>query len=218
MKKSIILGILGLAAGVASTFGQGAVFLDNYQFSTYNPVTLSPALGGGLAPAGYTVQLWVDPTANANITGSVAADPTGVALPSALNAAFVAASGAGSTAAMATSAGGLAGYYEASASYLIQASGATQNSYTIMVVAFNGATYATSANRGHSAALYLADANVSTPFGGDIGLGFPVGTGPTIAGGAVPMITVFQAVPEPTTMALGGLGLAALLVARRKKA
>ena len=30
--------------------------------------------------------------------------------------------------------------------------------------------------------------------------------------------SVFQTVPEPTTMALGGLGLAAFLVARRKKA
>jgi len=200
MKKSIILGILGLTTAAVTSYGQGVVFLDNYLVSSTALVSYSAALGGGLLPAGFTAGIYYDPTANANITGSISADPTGTADPTTLGA-LVAATGPGSTAAFIGS-----GAFYASASFLIQPGAATpaQSSYTLMLVAYNGATYGTSTIRGHSTALYVQDAAPSTPYGGDLGQAFSAFS--------------VTSVPEPTTMALGGLGLAALLVARRKKA
>lgn len=205
MKKSLVLAILGLATAAVTSYGQGAIFLDNYVFSTYNPVVLSPALGGGMAPIGWNVGLYYDPTANQNITGAIGADPDGTAIPTSLNAAFVLATGPGSTAAI-----NPAGYFVATASFLIQPGALTpaQGFYTIMVVAYNGANYASSTDRGHSAALYIQDAAPNISDGADIGTLFP---------SSATMITV-NPVPEPTTLALGGLGGLAMLLMRRKKA
>lgn len=202
MKKSLILGILGLAVGAVSSYGQGVVFLDNYLVSAGAIVSYGASLGGGPLPSGFTAGIYYDPTANANITGSVAADPTGTADPSTLNAALVAATGSGSTAPFIGS-----GYFYAGASFLVQPGAATpaQSSYTFMIVAYNGATYDTSTIRGHSTAFYLQDAAPDVVFGGDLGQAFSA-------------FAVSSVVPEPTTIALGGLGLAALLIARRKKA
>ena len=52
---------------------------------------------------------------------------------------------------------------------------------------------------------------------GNVGTAFPTHTGDLETDGGFQVLNVVG-VPEPTTMALGGLGLAALLVARRKKA
>lgn len=202
MKKSLVLGILGLAAAAVTGYGQGCIFLDNYISSTYNPVCLTAWNGGGLAPAGFTVGLYYDPTANANIVGSVLADPTGVADPTSLNAALVAATGPGSTASIFTP-----GYFCATTSFLIQPSAAVpaQSSYTIMIVMYNGSSYYTSTIRGHSAPVYVQDAAPSVAMGGDIGYAFPANT---------PMIGF---VPEPTTLALAGLGGLGMLFALRRK-
>ena len=202
MKKSLVLGILGLAAAAVSSYSQGNIYLDNYFSSTYNPVYLSGEFGGGLAPVGYKVGLYYDPIANANIVGSVAADPTGMAYPPSLNAAFVAATGSGSTASIFTP-----GYFWAATSFNIQPSAATpaQSSYTIMIVMYNGSSYDTSTVRGHSAPVYVQDAAPTVPMGGDIGYAFPANT---------PMIGF---VPEPTTLALAGLGGLGLLLMRRKQ-
>ena len=77
-----------------------------------------------------------------------------------------------------------------------------------MLVAYNGASYATSTIRGHSQAFTMT-ISISTAFA--------THTGDLETDGGFQVLNV-SAVPEPTTMALGGLGLAALLVARRKKA
>lgn len=213
MKKSLVLGFLGLAAGAVSSYGQGAIFLDNYLLSTDNPVYEHTFLGTFLLPAGYTVGLYYDPTANQNIAAAVnaaeAADPFEESDPHSLNAALVAATGPGSTAPI-YSMPALAGYFSASSSFLIQP-GATvpaQSSYTIMLVAYNGATYDTSIFRGYSAAVYIQDAAPSIAQGGDIGEAFPANT---------PLFTIFVT-PEPGTLALAGLGGLALWLMRRKKA
>jgi len=203
MKKSLILGILGLAAVVASSYGQGVIWLDNYGSS--GPVL--HAVGGvALLPTGYNIGLYYGP-ANVNAVGSVAADLTGYADPTTQYAGFNLATGTGSTA---PSIG--VGFFSASAAFLIQPLAGTvsvpYNSYTMELVAYNGATYATSTIRGHSAAVYWQDAAPSTPNGADTGFAFAAG---------VPMFSV-SPVPEPTTLALGALGGLGLLLFRRKKA
>jgi len=205
MKKSLVIGILGLAVGAVSSYGQGNLYLDNYFSSTYNGIFEAVILGGGLVPTTFTAGIYYDTTANQNITGSVAADPTGTALPGSLNAALVLATGTGSTAPFV-----VPGYFAAPAAFNIQPGSLTpaQGSYTLMVVAYNGATYATSTIRGHSAAVYWQDAAPSTPNGADTGFAFAAG---------VPMFSV-SPVPEPTTLALGALGGLGLLLFRRKKA
>ena len=205
MKKSLVLGILGLAAGAVSSYGQGNIYLDNYLSSTYNPIYLGAGLGGSLAPVGFTVGLYYDHTANQDITGSIAFDPTGYALPSQLNPALTVATGPGSTAPIV-----LPGYFMATTSFLIQPSAAVpaQSSYTIMLVAYNGGSPDTSTIRLHSVAVYIQDAAPSVAFGADIGYAFPAG---------VPMFTGALPIPEPGTLALAGLGGLGMLFALRRK-
>jgi hypothetical protein len=205
MKKSLVLGILSLATAAVTSYGQGAIYLDNYVSDTYNQVYLSAALGGGLVPSGYTAGIYYDPTAGVNLTGLIGADPSGTAIPTSLNAALVLATGSGSTAPFIGS-----GFFTAGASFGIQPGALTpaQGSYTIMVVAYNGSSYATSTIRGHSAAVYFQDASPLILGGGDVGNYFPAST---------PMFSV-ASVPEPTTLALGTLGGLGLLLFRRKQA
>lgn len=207
MKKSLVIGILGLAVGAVSSYGQGAIFLDNYLSGTYNGIFQAVTLGGGLVPVGWTAGLYYNPAANQDIRGSIAADPTGTADPGSLNPLLVLATGPGSTAPF-----NPAGYFSSGDSFTIQPLAGTvavpQNSYSLMLVAYNGASYSNSMIRGHSAAVYIQDAAPSVPNGADLGTFFPAG---------VPMFSVSE-VPEPTTMALAGLGGLSLLLFRRKKA
>jgi hypothetical protein len=119
---------------------------------------------------------------------------------------FVAGWNLGSTATFATG-GATPGYIEGPDLDLTagQLSGAT--TIYAEIIAFNGTAWNTgSTYQGHSASFAV-----------------PVATGLNLPSGdqldaMAPFNVYLVAVPEPTTMALGGLGLAALLVARRKKA
>lgn len=203
MKKSLAIGILGLAVGAISSYGQGNIFLDNYISSTYNGIFEAVTLGGGLAPLGFTAQVYYDPTADQNIVSTTSSDPTGIADPTTLGS-YVAATGTGSTAPFV-----VPGYFAAAAAFNIQPGSLTppQASYTIMLVAYNGSSYDTSTIRGHSAPVYWLDAAPDVPNGADTGFAFAAG---------VPIFTV-DPVPEPTTMALGALGGLGLLLFRRKQ-
>lgn len=200
MKRSFVLGILGLATAAVTSYGQGVIWLDNYQSSGPQVYFGSP-LGGGLLPAGFTAGLYYDPTPNENIIGSIALDPLGWAIPTSLNPALVLATGLGSTAPFIGY-----GYFTAGAPFLIQPDPATppQSSYTIMLVWYNGADYASSTIRGHSYPVYIQDTDPSEPLGADIGNFFPSGF-------------IVYPIPEPTTLALTGLGCLALWLMRRKK-
>jgi hypothetical protein len=79
MKKSLIVSLLGIVATVATSYGQGSVWFDNYNNANVNgpggygsPIYLDSAFwpAGTLAPAGVTVDLYyalgtvTDPGAN----------------------------------------------------------------------------------------------------------------------------------------------------------
>jgi hypothetical protein len=223
MKKSLVLGILGLATAAVTSYGQGAVFLDNYFQSTFNPILVQNGLFSHEfipIPAGWTVGLYYDPTPNQNIVAAVnaaeAADPMGVADPHSLNAALVAATGPGSTAPILSD---FPGYFQASSSFMIQPGATTpaQASYTIVVVAYNGSSYmaGNTAMRGYSQAVFIQDAFPSIADGtADIGNFFPKGSSYTET---APMFEIWI-VPEPDTLALAGLGGLSLWLLRRKKA
>ena len=201
MKKSIVLAIVGLAAGMAtSSYGQGAIKLDNY--NTYGPnVTYGAgsdgALGAGVNPS-YTMGLYYF-NASGNNTGFINFDPTGIANPTNLGSLFLG-TGAGSTAAFGF--GGMPGQALAGAAWAVPGS-LGGDLWTFMIVAYNGASYATATDRGHSAAFNLTTSAASNPTTVQIGSGMAA-------------FSVF-AVPEPTTLALAALGGLSLLLFRRKQ-
>jgi hypothetical protein len=207
MKKTIVLAMVGLASAVAtSSYGQSVILLNNYTSSgpyvNYGAGS-DGALGTGVTSA-YKMGLYY---ALGNITGSVAADPTGIAIPSTLGA-LILGSGSGSTATFQTSAFGTLGAAVAGSVYNVPGtSGNGGETITLEIIAYEGASYAAATERGHSAAFTLVTSANSSP------------TPVTITPG-MPGFSVFavSAIPEPTTLALGGLGLAALILARRKQA
>jgi len=208
MKKAIVLAIVGLAAGVASSYGQGAIILDNY--NTYGPNITYGAGSDGTAGVGvgtaYTMGVYYWNAAGNNVGGTLA-DPTGKADPTTLGS-YLLGSGNGSTAPFAgVAVSGIAGQALAGATFNIPGSDPNGGQvWTFMIVAYEGANYASALYRGHSGAFVLTTAG-------------QLSTTPTKIGTAMPGFQVFQnVVPEPTTMALGGLGLASLLLFRRKQA
>jgi len=199
MKKTLILGLLGVALSSASSFGQGAILLDNYNTGGPN-ITYGAGSGGTVGAglgAGWTVGLYYAP---GTVLGAVAGNdvPGG---------SFVLGSGAGSTAALFTSSFSTAGQFLAPGAFLIDPVGAAGATYTLQLVAYNGANYASSTIRGHSAAFTITTSASSSPT--------PNPVGSFMQGFSVTPVAV---VPEPTTLALAGLGGLALLVSRRRKA
>jgi len=201
MKKSILLAAIGLVASVSSTFGLGYILLDNYASSgpmvTYGPGGLNP-VGTGLG-AGWTAGFYY---ALGNVTGSIAADPSGYADPTTLGGGLVLGTGPGSTAAFGFPFA--PGYFSAPQGFQIADN--PGDTITVMVVAYDGASYATSLDRGHSVAFTMPLGAVTTPP--------PVNA----VGFFMPGFSIITPVPEPATLALGGLGLASLLFFRRKQA
>ena len=202
MKKKWLFSIVGITA--LSAFGQGAIRLDNY--NTYGPyVTYGAgadgALGAGLTSA-YTMGLYYW-NALGNYVASTAADSSEIAIPSTLGN-YVLGTGLGSTAAF-----GYAGQNGAAFSgptwiVPIAPSPTGGATITLIIVAYEGASYDTAAYRCHSAAFTLVTSDTSSPS--------TISTGTAMPG--------FSAVwiPEPSTLAFAGLGGAAWLLFRRRRA
>ena len=192
--------------------GQGVIKLDNYD--SYGPnVTYGQtgipangtsgalgAQGAAVAPGSWTVGVYF-------VSGTVAvgADPSGTADPSTLSGGLVLGTGAGSTTPLAgAAANNTPGQFIGNAWRIPGSSPTGGQTYTLEIVAYSGADYASSSFRGHSAAFQVVtSANTAIQ--------------PNITGSSMPAFSVFS-VPEPSVLALSSIGAAALMLVRRKKA
>jgi hypothetical protein len=191
MKKTIVASVMGViasAAMVGSSYGQGQI-----QFLSYGLNTDAIVTRGGvpvLGSDGYMAALYF---ALGTVSEPSASDPTGV--PSVLQLV------AGSTTPFFNAP--LAGYFQGSA---VTIPGFTSGLVTFEVVAWTGGnSYGDPANtfRGHSS-VFQSDQVVA--------LGLPVKE----FGAGLQVFSV-NVVPEPSTIALIGLGTGALLFFRRRK-
>ena len=191
MKKVLVATILGLAT-VASTFAQGKINLESY-LSALNPIVTQGSLmpTPGTPVDGYQVGFYF-------AVGNVATGSDGSAnnaIISSFAPLLSLATGTGSAAT--TGAGG----YLISSGNDYTFAGLASGPATIIVVAWTGgATYDTASIRGHSAAFQITP----TQFGPGALVGNSMGS------------FVVNPVPEPSTFALAGLGLAGLLIFRRR--
>lgn len=187
MKKTLVAAIIGLAA-TASVMAQGRIALDTYNASPYPAITYGANSGG---PLNSTVNGGYTVGIYYSLTAATFNDPSGVGTP---GGTFLLGTTANSTTPVV--AGGL---FAATGDFTVP--GWTSGSVFVVVIAYNGLDYASSSVRGHSAVFSVTPAintDAAPKFGG-MG-GFQV-----------------IGVPEPSTFALAGLGLAGLLIFRRRK-
>jgi len=208
MKKSILLGVIGLAACAATSYGQGFVILDNYN-ATGGLVTYGPSvpangvsgadgvLGTGLL-SGWTVGLYY-------VLGTPAiSDPPSSGIPNGALTLGTGGATSGATVAVYDTTG-IPGQFFSSYNYQVPG-GAVGGPVTLELIAYDtaGGNYASALYRGHSAPFVVTM---------QAGLAIP----PTAQVGPAFSTFGITQVPEPTTLALGGLGGLALLLMRRKQ-
>jgi len=202
---------MGLAAGAATTYGQGYITLDNYdtngsqapQLVTYGanvPANgVSGAVGSGGLSSAWTAGLYFVGGTSGLVEGA------GNGIPSAT---LALGTGAGSTVPFTLqNAFGTAGAFASIGSWNSGSIANTTLTLEIVVYPTAAGSYANAAFRGHSAAFSMSTVTASSSTQALVN--DAVGFGP---------FTV-TAVPEPTTLALAGLGgLASLVALRRKQA
>jgi hypothetical protein len=198
MKKSIFIAVLGLAAGVASSYGQGYVIFSSYAANGGAGALTSFWQGGAALPVGYTAQLYyalgtVSDPVNQSSQASITSPITGLTLLAGSSTAYDNSGGA-------VGAPGL-GYFDNGVLMI--------PNYVSGPITFE--ILATGPNDiGRSGA--FTDSGIATSASA------PAPTiGDTTLGG-FPSFVVAP-VPEPTTLVLAGLGgLASLVMLRRKTA
>jgi hypothetical protein len=195
MKKTLVLSILGLTVAAVSSYGQGATAFDTYDANGGAGIITTfgdgPSVGAGLDDT-FTGELLYSTTA---FTDSATTSPATAALP--LNPLL----SVGSTGTFATGA--------ASAGYVIGPNFNFTGTGTTLyaeIAAFNGASYGVAgAFSGHSAEFQITLVTGTT---------FPSADQ---LDGMAPFSAYLVPTPEPTTLALGGLGALSLLAFRRRK-
>jgi len=189
MKRAILSAILGVAslAMSVSSYAQGHIAFDNYNSSPYMPVKYN---GGDATSANIHLDLlyFIGATANA---GSLTSLNQSIALNPTKADSF-----------------GNHGYIDGVA---LDIPGYTSGPVTFMIRAWDvttGADYASATAKGQSALWQEASlATGQSPANFFAGLSGPNGSA---------LLNV-NAVPEPSTFALGGIASAALLIFRRRK-
>jgi len=203
MKKSIILTILGLGAATVASYGQGSIAFNTYTAASlagiYTAYGNGPSTGTGIGSTFTGELLWstTNPGDAATTAATASAPLSGVwNVGGAFNAAG---SGTGTFATGAATPGYITGQN-------LDIAAAVGQALFFEVVAFNGTGWNVgSTYQGHSAS-----------FAGTLVTGTTLPSPDQID--AMAPFSVFQTVPEPMTMALGGLGMAALMLFRRKQA
>lgn len=192
MKKTLVATILGIAT-VASVMAQGSVKFNNYDAFTYAQITYG-STGGGVQGAGvnstFTAGLYYS-FGTVAWAGGIADPTTGGFTANSIETVINSGSFAG-----------LPGYFGGAVASIPGYTAAT-GAITFVVVAYNGDDYASSSIRGSSQAFTLSSIATGA---------LPVGS---LGAGLQPFAV--NAVPEPSTFALAGLGLASLLIFRRRK-
>lgn len=202
MKKTVIACVLAVAGTMAtvSSYGQGSVIFENYDFGPLNaPVTFGvTGNGGGL-----------NGTAGQNV-GSEFKAALMYSLDGGANYTLLTQAAAGAGGAYPTAFSGTDGNAASGAGYflgpVVTIPGYTSGAVNFIVQAYTGgADYASATQwRGQSAAFSVPSlATGQTPASA-----FP--------GGSLQSFAV-NPVPEPSIFALSGLGAAALMLIRRKK-
>ena len=206
MKKSILLPVLGFLGTATAVYGDGFIVFANYVGSA-PPITYS--LDPSLAPPGEAgVAIGSEFNAELAWYNGVTANASDLTvLPNTMTSFGL------------TSKPVADGDVNNGAGFFIDSSEITLPGYvsgqvTLAVLAFNGTSFATSTITGESRLFLMTPAPVvidPPPFfptdGPNAYQAFTVGEAPLV-----------QFVPEPATIAIGGLGLAALTFFRRRQA
>jgi hypothetical protein len=200
MKKSVVIAVLGLAVGAVSSFGQGAISFNSYfaNGSLGFQTMFSGALGSSAVGAGYSADLLYSLTPISDVAGNGSLTPgwifSGAGAPSVNNVITP----FGTTPAT-------LGYFQSPANFMLNPYTAGTTVY-FEVIAYQtaaGSYDASLAGRGHSAE-FSATLAVAPNLPGFVSF-----TPFTVSPAGV--------IPEPTTLALAGLGGLSLLLFRRKQ-
>jgi hypothetical protein len=208
MKRNVIAAVLGAAGLVgltASSYGQGQIEFNTYASTGYYPVTYGAAAQTALGVGQYAVGQNVDAELG-YFVGALSANTSFTLIPSTIQAVGADAEAVNGTGPSAvgyieggTVVGGIPGYSSGPVSFEILA-------WIASGAGSGGGTYATSLYNG----VYKWQDSIAA---GNVGPSSAPALFSALGGNAV-----LAPVPEPTTLALAGLGGAALLALRRKKA
>lgn len=188
MKRTVLFAILGIAAS-ATAFGQGGIAFDGSQpdgGGVYHPVLWNASNGGGAVKSTDGVVL----SFWYGKGGGLTADQLVMGSVAAWNTAFEAA--------------GYYGYYNATQVTL--PTWVAGDTYTFQLRASGDSIFGTVDTVASRSALWTENANIA----------FVGGTPAGLPGSSTVRPDLVVSVPEPTTIAMLGLGMAALVTLRRR--